>query len=141
MNIQEALKLSKSNTFFHRGSIKAAQEMLLPNEEVLFAMTGNLSIAPVMENLSVNTFSTKDKVTGVLTVTTSRIIFCNSVVGAATSKQINIFNIQSVDDKSNKFGLSTLRISGLTEMFVVDTNAQNAKMIKNAIAEATQNHL
>lgn len=135
MTVLEAVQKSGSMSAMHKGSIKAADKQLAADEQVFFAFTANVSVVPVSE-LSVATLSVKNKLSGVVVITHKRVLFCNSVLGVGSSKQISLNNIQSIDDKTNMLGLAAIRICGITEMFVIDGNQKLAEQIKNAINEA-----
>lgn len=122
MSIKELIKASKTTTIAHGGSIKAAEKMLLPGEQALYAFTGNVNIIPSSSSLGINHADIHNKITGVIVLTTTRLYFVNQVLGAGQSKQLSLKDITSMNDKSNLFGLMVLRITGITETFEIDMN-------------------
>lgn len=133
MTVEEAVKASGTGTALWKGSIKATQKALYPDEELLYAMTCNVSILPVRGTLP-NVSDFRNKISGVLAVTQERLLFCNNVLGKGISKQLPLANIQSMNDQTSLYmGLIALRICGLTEMFVVDGNAKTISALKDAI--------
>lgn len=136
MTVKEAVKESGTLGAFHGGSIKEAESMLSPSETLIYAMSCNISIIPNGGALNTNISNMKDKITGILVITSARVYFCNNVLGQGTSKQIFINDITSVDDKTNLLQAARLRISGLTEMFVIDGNKKTISQTKQALNEA-----
>lgn len=132
MTIAEAVKASGTVALFSKGSIKAAEKMLNPNETLIFAACVNVAVEPVGSKLKVDVASIKDKVNGIFVITSKRVYFCNSVMGSGTSKQIMINDIVSIDDVST-LGLTKLRITGIAEMFVVDGTKSLTDKIQQAI--------
>lgn len=138
--VLEAVKESKTGTVLWMGSIKAAQNMLLPSEPVIYAFTANVAICPVSGSLNINPMKIKGKISGVVVITSNRIIFCNRVLGQGISKEIQIKQIQSIDDAKSipMIGFSCLRVSGITEMFVIDGKSKLLLEAKKAIYIAMQ---
>lgn len=127
MTIEEFLKNNKTYTPFVKKAIKKAQESLTNDENILYALNANIATIPINGNLKVNHLNIKNKQNGIVVLTNNRVFYCSSILGTEKFKQILLNDITSYDDIST-FGLSTLRIYGLTEMFVIDLN-------KNALAE------
>lgn len=136
MNIEEAVKASGSLSIFNKGSIKAAESLIMQGEELFYAMIANVSIAPAHENLKVDVSKLNNKMSGVLAVTSKRIFFCNSVLGKGTSKQIMLKDITSIDDSISLLQTAKLRICGISEMFIIDGNSKNINQIQIIINEA-----
>lgn len=134
--IEAAIKSNGMSTFLHKGSIKKAQSMLSEREEFLHAAIANISILPIQDGIEPDIRKIKNKVSGVIVVTSKRVYFCNNVAGKGTSKQIMIKDITSIDDSVSLFKTAKLRISGITEMFVVDGNEETIQQISQAVNEA-----
>ena len=47
MTVSEALEQSKSFTMMHKGSIKATQRLILPAEDIIYAVVANIAKMPV----------------------------------------------------------------------------------------------
>ena len=141
MTIEEAINLSKTKNILAKGSVKAAQKMLYENEEVKYAINGNVSIVPNSGALnSANALSTKNKLPGVVVITNRRIFFCSSVLGDRTEKEINLDKIESIDSGySVMLGSGQLRVKSLTEMLVIDSKTkvitEMANIVKSLISE------
>lgn len=120
MNIEDFLKQNKTYNPLAKGSTKKATEMLLPNEKLIYAINANVSIIPISGQLKINTFKIKNKINGIVALTNNRLFFCSSILGNQQTKQILVKDITSFDDSSNFLGLGTLRVCGITEMFVID---------------------
>lgn len=132
VTILDAVKASKTPIVTFKSTIKYAQEALLPNEFVLFAMTANISAVPVLDQIRIKPFELKNKEPGVVVVTNRRILFCNSVLGNTSYKEIPIAKIQSIDGKSF-IGFHSLRICGNTDMFVIDGESKALESLRSAI--------
>jgi len=133
MIIEEFLRNNKTYTPFVKGSIKKAQEALINEEIVLYALNANVAMVHINGNLEINHLNIKNKQNGIIVLTNNRIFYCNSVLGKETFKQFLIKDITSFDDISNILGLSTLRIYSLTEMFVIDLNKKVLKEFKEVL--------
>lgn len=138
MTVLEAVKKSGTGTALWKGSIKAAQDMLLPSESVIHAFTANVATYPVSGPLNTKPMKIKGKISGVVVITSKRILFCNSVLGSGTSKEIQVKQIQSIDDTNSMVGSSCLRVSGITEMFVIEGRSTLLLEAKKAIYTAMQ---
>lgn len=140
LTVKEAVKNSGTNTgIFCIGSIKEAQKMIGPNEEVLGAFVVNIGRFDNSEILDVDVFNYKNKISGVFVVTNERIFFCNSVLGQSETKSMTLKDITSMDDKTTVTGLCKLRIKGLTETFVIDMNKKVLAEMKNVLNTAISN--
>lgn len=137
MTVSEAVARSKSLAFFSKGSIKAAQQMLLPAETVLWAQISNVYTKPVRGELSTDAL-TKDMLSGVIVVTDQRIFFVNHVMGRGMTKEISISNVQSIDSKYGNL-YSSLRITGVTDMIVTTCSRELAQQLRTVMEEALAN--
>lgn len=108
-----------------------AQKMLLSNEILIYASLVNISIVSTGKNLKIDVMDFKNKLSGVLVITSKRIYFCNHVLGVSNTKQMTLNHITSIDDKT-VLGITKIRICGVTEIFEVDGNPK----INNQIQEA-----
>lgn len=136
MTIKEAIKESGTYNPLAAFSIKEAEKQLTSTETVIFAMIANATISPVQGNLKTNTLNLKDKLNGVFVITDKRTYFCNNIINSAQCKEIRLSDIQSVDDKSNVFGLSCIRIQGITDMFVIDVTKKLLFTLKEKLNDA-----
>lgn len=134
MTVSEAVARSSTSALFSKGSIKAAQEMLLPNETVLWAQVNNVHTKPVRGELNTQML-TKDVLNGVIVVTDQRVFFVNNVLGQGVSKQIHLSSLQSVDSKYDMF-FGCVRVTGLTDMIVTTCKRDAAKQLQAAIEQA-----
>lgn len=121
MTLLEALEKSKSFTLMSKGSIKAAQKMIAPTEEILWAVITNVNNSPVRGELDTKV-NISDVLSGVVAVTDQRIFFVNSVLGRGKTKEIRLSDIRSVDAKFDDV-YATLRIVGTSSM-IVTTNGR-----------------
>lgn len=137
MTVSEAVARSNTSAFLSKGSVKAAQEMLFPNEPVLWAQVSNVYTKPVRGELGTQLL-TKDMLNGVVVVTDQRIFFVNRVLGQGISKQIHMSNLQSVDSKYDMI-TGCVRITGITDMIVTACKRDVAKQLQAAIEEALAN--
>lgn len=140
MTIKEALKESGTYNKIAPGSTKEAERQLRDNETVLFAINANVSIVPIISQLKIDTFNLKDKVNGVFVITDRRIFFSSSILGRKQNKEIELSEIKSIDEKINLLGLSKLRISGLTEMFVIDIAKRVLEQLKETLNNARSSY-
>lgn len=136
MTIREAIKKSGTYNLLAPGSTKEAEKQLHDNETVLFAINSNISVLPVSTSLEIDIFKIKDKLNGVFVITDRRVFFCSSILCNKQTKEINLCDITSIDDKTNVLGMSKIRISGLTEMFVIDVNKKTLLTLKNSLHSA-----
>ena len=143
MTVSEALEQSKSFTMMHKGSITDTQRLILPAEDIIYAVVANIAKMPVHGELA-TTLSISDVISGVLTVTDQRILFVNSVLGRGVTKEIRLSDIRSIDSKGGDL-YECLRIAGTTDMLVTSNASSLIAQLKNAINEAlaqkkTQSH-
>lgn len=137
MTVSEAVTRSKTLAFFSKGSIKAAQQMLSPTETVLWAQISNVYTNPVRGELSTDGL-TKGMLSGVIVVTDRRVFFVNQVLGRGMTKEIPLYNVQSIDSKyGNLYGC--LRIIGMTDMIVTTCSRELAQQLRAVMEEALAN--
>lgn len=143
MTIEEAINISKTKNPLAKSSTKAAQQMLLGNEIVQYAVNANVSLIPVTGSLNaLKTLSIKNKINGVVVITDRRIFFCSNIVGKKNSKEIQLDKIESIDDTSNAlFGTGQLRIKGITDMLIIDCKIKNIKEMKEHLNNLMNNTL
>ena len=134
MTVLEAVQHSKTFSLMSKGSIKAAQKMLLPTEEILWAMISNVYTSAVRGALSTDGFNS-NMLSGVIVVTDQRILFVNNVLGRGTSKEARISDIRSMDSKVGDL-FECLRIVGLSNMIVTTSSHKNISNLRNAINTA-----
>ena len=136
MTVLEAVQKSKSIAFMYKGSIKAAQKMLSPSEEIIGAITGNVASEPIYDELSTDFgFSADSELPGVIVVTDQRILFVHRVMGQGSTKEIPLSSIRSVDTKTS-IQLDAIRIVGISDMIVTKGNRKPITNLRNAINEA-----
>lgn len=134
MTVLEAVQNSKTSYAMCKGSIKAAQKMLLPTEEIVWAMTANVYPKPVHGELCTNGFAS-GMLAGVIVVTDQRILFVNNVLGRGITKDIRISDIRSMDSKAGEL-FECLRIVGISDMIVTTCIKQEISSLRNAIHAA-----
>ncbi len=138
MTIKEALKHSGSYNILFVPFIKPTEKSINSNENVLYAITANVSFINNDEVIKIDPFKTKDKLSGIVVITSERVLFCNGAFGIGTNKSMFLNDIQSVDDKSNFLG-SKLRIKGITETLIIDINNKAIKIFKEKLTSAMSN--
>lgn len=136
MTVLEAVQRSKTLVFLNKKAIQAAQEMLSPTEDLLWAQTSSIYKKPVHGELSteielINT----DMLPGVIVVTNKRILFVHCILTDRSFKEILISDIRSMDAKAN-FTIEVLRIVGSTSMIVAFDKRKVMLGLRNAIQEA-----
>jgi len=137
LNIKEALKLSKTwFGFLNRGSVKKAQAMLLPSEDVSYAMNANVAFVPITETFDINSFKTKDPLNGILVITNERLYFANAVLGLSEFKSMNLKDIIAVDEKSGRLGFASINVQGATEVFAIECTTRTAGDLRSALNSA-----
>ena len=127
MTIEEAIKESGTTNILAKGSTKKAQSLIENNEEILYAINANVTIK---ENKSANASAAislkntvKNALNRVVAVTNKRILFCSSILGKSTIKQILVRDITSVDEDMNGLlQMGQMRIQGITEHFIININ-------------------
>lgn len=137
MTIKEAIERSGTKTRFALPSVNKAESMLLPNENVIYAINTNVSMEPT--NKLSTKISIKNKLSGVVVLTDRRVFFCSSILGKKEVKEFLIDKIQSMDDISGLLGNSQLRIKSITETLVIDLSKRNLEIMKNEINLLIQN--
>ena len=137
--LEEALKNENFLQLkLNKGSIKLAQKMLQADETILYAGIRNIGVKPIVNDLKPNPYNIKDKMAGVFVITDKRVLCCENALIRNTFKQIAIDKVQSVDTLTMIF--SQIRITGLTDMFIVDTkNEKDTLNIANALEQARNN--
>lgn len=136
MTVLEAVNISKTPVFMNKGAIKAAQDMLAPSEEVIWAQTSNVYADPVRGELSTDIkISDTNALPGVVVVTDRRILFVYKMLSNSSSKEVRISDIRSIDTKAN-FTFEVIRIVGTSSMIVTYAKRQVIANLKNAINDA-----
>lgn len=134
--IEEMIKKNKTYNLFAKASTREAQKMLRNDEELLYAIHCNLTLQNgnyTQQKIDLNPFKgITNKLNGVFVITNKRIYFCNSLLFNKTKKEMAIENIESIDDSSAPF-ISTIRIKGITEWFVIDTKREASDEIKEKL--------
>lgn len=137
MTIKDAIKTSGTNynplAVF---SVREAEKQLTSSENVVFAMNANVAISPIQGKLKPNFMNVKGKLNGIFVITDKRIYFCSNTINSVQYKEIRLCDIQSVDDKTNAFGLSCIRIQGITNMFVIDVTKKLLPTLKENLSDA-----
>lgn len=134
MTVEEAIKKSGTKNILAKCSTKKAQQMIQPDEEVLYAINTNVTIKNVNTSISLM----KNKINGVLCITNKRILFCSSILGTLNRKQMNIKDIVAIEDYINGFTkMGQIVIKGITEIFLIDIyKSKLADEIKDCIYKA-----
>lgn len=121
MTVLEAVKNSRSPVFTYKGSIKLAQSMLLPTEELLWAMTTSADLNARKRPLKPDHksyYSINDLTPFAVAITNRRILFAYSILGDHVSKDIQLDDIQSIDGAAS-LDLASLRITTLTSCIML----------------------
>ena len=82
MTVEEAIRKSGTKNILAKGSTKKTQQMIQPNEDVLYAINTNVTIKNVNTSISIM----KNKINGVFCITNKRILFCSSILGFGFSQ-------------------------------------------------------
>lgn len=136
MTVMEALQKSRTPTLFMKGTIKTAQQSLMPNEDIIWAMATTIFRNSISGALSTDTeFLSKDVLVGLIMVTNQRIFFVKNNFGQIFTKELPINAIRSMDATANQF-FEVLRIVGHANMIVMYDKKQNMQTFRNAIQEA-----
>lgn len=122
MTVEEAIKRSGTRNILAKGSTKKTQQMIQPNEEVLYAINTNV----IVKNINTSIALMKNKINGVFCITNKRILFCSSILGTLNQKQINIKDIVAIEDYTNGLTkMGQIAIKGITEIFLIDIYKSN----------------
>ena len=133
-SFDDALDAPAAVKTMNSGSIKKAKGMIMPNESVLFASVFNVSVEPLHGKLNPK-LSPKGKQSSVVVVSSKRVLCVNSLLGVGNVKEVAIKDISSIDSK-NTLMTTSLRIMGITEMFVIDCNNKMQEKLMNALSVA-----
>ena len=132
MTVAEAVQRSKTPTFMMRSSIKTAQSLISPSEEIVWAQVSNVYQEPVRGALSAEIGSVSDSLAGVIVVTNERILFVHKMLSNYVSKDIYISDIRSIDVKAS-LTYEVLRIVGTSDMIVTFAKRNIIAALRNAI--------
>lgn len=122
MTVEEAIKRSGTRNILAKGSTKKTQQMIQPNEEVLYAINTNV----IVKNINTSISLMKNKINGIFCITNKRILFCSSILGTLNQKQINIKDIVAIEDYTNGLTkMGQIAIKGITEIFLIDIYKSN----------------
>ena len=124
--VQDLLKESKTSMgFMGKSSIKAAVQILRPNEIPLYAILTNLSMTDPLSAADLNTKSLKDKTNVVLIITDERLLFAGALGKTPLSKALDLTDIVSVDDRDVTSVLhSVLWVETSDTVLAIDGNKQ-----------------
>lgn len=123
MTVMEAVKRSKTLVF--KKAVQAAQEALTPDEKLLWAQTGNVTLD---ETLGGTEQGVKP---GIAMVTSHRLVFVYAIMNQSFIRYLLIPDIQTV--QQNK---TSLQISGKGGSMTVEGSAMNLPQMKAALDEA-----
>ena len=111
--------------FMGKSSIKAAVQILRPNEIPLYAILTNLSMTDPLSAADLNTKSLKDKTNVVLIITDERLLFAGALGKTPLSKALDLTDIVSVDDRDVTSVLhSVLWVETSDTVLAIDGNKQ-----------------
>ena len=116
VDLKQMIKQNGGVTFMNKGSIKKAEAMIAPDEQVLYASTPNVSIGPPSSELKPSLRS-KGAQNGVLVISNKRLFFLIGVMGTVDFHEMSLKTIVSVEQKSNFTGISIIRVVGLETAF------------------------
>lgn len=139
MTIEEAIQKSGTKNIVAKGSTKKAQEMIQPDEEILYAINTNVLVEDnkktIISNGNKGLFSIRNAINGVVAITDKRVLFCSSIIGNVNQKQILIKDITSIEENINGLTkMGQIRIKGITESFTINIyKPKLADEIKNSI--------
>ena len=106
-------------------SIKAAVQMLLPNELPTYAILTNVSFGDPRSAEPFNAKSIKEKTNGVLLLTDERLLFAGALAKEPVSKALNLTEITTVDDSDvSSVVRSVLQVKTADTLFAIDGNRQ-----------------
>lgn len=136
MTIKEAIKKSGTSTLFSDKVIKAAEKKLQNGEKITYALITTVLSERVYgvlhpEDTSLKN-SLKNKIAGVLVITSSRIFFCGGLI----FKEILISDIKSVDSAKTLYRNAQIRIQSTTEMIIFDVCVKRLTEIEQVISNA-----
>ena len=136
MTVLEAVKKSKTPIFLNKKAVDTAQQMLAPEEDVIWAQISNVYQHPIWGELKTEVkISDTDVLPGVVVVTTQRILFVYHILNNYSSKEVRIADIRAIDSKVN-FTLEVLRIAGTSSMIVTYAKRHIIAKLRDAINEA-----
>ena len=135
MTILEAVKQSNTSPLFHKKSIAAAQDMLRPDETVLWALTANVCDHPVPDIYKI---TYKDLINVVVVVTTQRIFTVQKLVDLISSTTIPLWEIRSIEESFHR-QYRNLEVKGITQYLLVQGNKKMLRPLHNAIQKALAN--
>ena len=124
--------------FYVKGAVKAAQKMITPSEDIIWAQAINIYTKPIHgelitdpKTLGSSTFA------GVFDVTDQRVLFVTSSLGIRSSKEMRLSSIRSIDSK-NSLTTECMRITGTTEMIVAFAKQGYLSSLRSAINDALE---
>ena len=122
--VQNLLKESKTSMgFMGKSSVKAAVQMLLPNEIPRYAILTNVSVGDPQSAENFNTRSLKEKTNGVLILSDERLLFAGALGKAPVSKALDLSAITVVDDSDvSSVVRSVLRVETADTILAIDGN-------------------
>lgn len=134
MTIKEAIKKSGTSALFGDKTIKAAESKLQAGEEVRYAMVTTILSDPVYgdlhpENTGLKN-SLKNKVGGVLVITSLRVFFCGGLI----FREILASDITSVDSTKALYYNAQVRIQSTTAMIIFDIKSKHLEEAERVIS-------
>lgn len=132
MTVAEAVQRSKTPTIMMKSSIKTAQSLISPSEEIIWAQVSNVYQKPVRGALSTEIGSVSDSLAGVIVVTNERILFVHKMLSNYVSKEVYISDIRSIDAKAS-LTYEVLRVVGTSDMIVTFAKRNIIAALRNAI--------
>lgn len=136
MTVAEAVQRSKTFAAMRKGSIKVAQNMLLPNEDVLWAMVSNVTLNPGKNMPTPGSMSLSGKTNGVIVVTTQRLFFVSTTFGQGISKEFRLSDIRTLDMSTGLMGSACLLVVSALSKILIDGNVESLNNLSKAINTA-----
>lgn len=139
MTIKKAIQMSGTSNPFSTESTNVAEETLLAEEILLYAVNANTLIVRVDKDIprKINSvYFIQNCLNGVVAITDKRVFFCNSSKGNSSITEILINDIATVEDKySILFATGTIRIVGPRDMIVLKLKRKAYKGFTKALSD------
>lgn len=123
MTVMDAVKRSKTLVF--KKAVQAAQEALTPEETLLWAQTGNITLDETLSGTK------KEVKPGVVMVTSHRLVFAYGVMNQSFIRYLLIPNIHTIQESK-----SSVQVTGDGGSMTIDGSALNLPQLKAALDKA-----
>lgn len=133
--VTAAIMESGTRAVMQQGNIKTVVSMIKDDENVIAALSANVSLGEPQGVLKANVMNIKNKSAGIVVVTNQRVVFCATYA----SKAFYLTDINAIDESGYGLMGYVLRIQTTSTSLAIDGIKQNMVSFRRKLEEAVHN--